>query len=793
MPEVQSSDVKLEIGHVLFIDVVGYTKLLITDQSQQLQKLKEIVRGTEQFRLAEAEGKLLRLPTGDGGALVFRNNPEAPVLCAMEISKELKKHPELKVRMGIHSGPVNEITDLNEQANIAGAGINVAERVMDCGDAGHILLSQHVADDLEQYPRWQPYLHDLGTFEAKHGVRVNVANLYPDEIGNPQLPSKLQAVKRHRAQVRWAGVAIGLVILGAIIGAGFFFLRRPGQSASAILDKSIAVLPFENLSAEKQNEYFADGVQDEILTDLAKIADLKVISRASVMQYKTGVARNLRKISEELGVAHVVEGSVQRAANKVRVNAQLLDARTDAHLWAQTYDRDLADVFAIQSEIAKAIADQLQAKLSPNEKKAIEQPPTTDLAAFDLYSRAKTLVLTAGLSATGEPDERKAIELLDEAVKRDPSFFDAYCQLAYAHEQLYAITGFDHTPARLALAEAAVQAATRLRPDAAETHLARAQYLYNGLRDYAGALAELEIARRGLPNDPRLFELTGYILRRRGQQEEGLRNLERAAELDPRNFNTLQQIALSYQALGRYAETIAALGRASAIVPDNAETRANRELFYLCWKADTRPLRQTIDAILAQGPGAIASAADTWFFCALAERDPAAAERALVALGDNPWLSNESPIILSHSFGEGLPARVTKDEARARTAFEAARVQQEKIVQAQPDYGPALCVVGLIDAALGRKDLALDEGRRAIALTPLEKDVINGSRVLQYFAITAAWAGEKELALQQLEAGLRAPFASEMLSYGALKLFPVWDPLRGDPRFEKIVTSLAPK
>src|SRR5947208_2312993 len=499
MPEVQSSDVKLQIGHVLFIDIVGYSKLLITDQSQQLQKLKEIVRGTEQFRLAEAEGKLLRLPTGDGGALVFRNNPEAPVLCAMEISKELKKHPELKVRMGIHSGPVNEITDLNEQANIAGAGINVAERVMDCGDAGHILLSQHVADDLEQYPQWRPYLHDLGTFEVKHGVRVNVANLYSDEIGNPQLPSKLQAVRKHRAHVRLAKIAVSLLVFAAIVGGVFFFLRRPVPSASAIIDKSIAVLPFENLSSDKENAYFTDGVQDEILTDLAKIADLKVISRTSVMQYKTGVARNLRKISEELGVAHVVEGSVQRAANKVRVNAQLLDARTDAHLWAQTYDRDLADVFAIQSEIAKAIADQLQAKLSPNEKKAIEQPPTTDLAAFDLYSRAKTLVLTAGFSATQDQDERKAIELLDEAVKRDPSFFDAYCQLAYAHEQLYAITGFDHTPARLALAEAAVQAATRLRPDAAETHLARAQYLYNGLRDYAGALAELELARPALP------------------------------------------------------------------------------------------------------------------------------------------------------------------------------------------------------------------------------------------------------------------------------------------------------
>jgi tetratricopeptide (TPR) repeat protein len=430
----------------------------------------------------------------------------------------------------------------------------------------------------------------------------------------------------------------------------------------------------------------------------------------------------------------------------------------------------------------------LQAKLSPNEKKAIEQSPTTDLAAFDLYSRAKSLLLTASFSATQDQDRRKAIELLDEAVKRDPSFFDAYCQLAGAHEDLYAVSGADHTPTRLALAEAALQAAAQLRPDAAETHLARAQYLFYGLNDDAGALAELEIARRTLPNDPRLFELTGYIL----PQEEGLRNLERAVELDPRNFETLQQISLSYQYLGRYAEAIAALDRALAIVPDNVETRALRAEYELFWKADTRPLHQTIDAILAQGPGAIARAASSWFDCALAEGDPAAAERALVALGDNPcW--NEGAITLSRSFGEGLLARMTKDETRARTAFEAARAQQEKIVQGQPDYGPTLCVLGLIDAALGRKDLALDEGRRAIALMPVEKGVKNGSLVLQYFAITAAWAGEKELALQQLEAGLRAPTASLMLSYGALKLFPVWDPLRGDPRFEKIVASLAPK
>ena len=456
--------------------------------------------------------------------------------------------------MGIHSGPVNEIIDLNEQTNIVGAGINIAKRVMDCGDAGHILLSRHVAEDLEQYPRWRAYLHDLGECEVKHGVTIGLANLYDREIGNSQLPKQMQPV------------------------------------APEVSTKSIAVLPFENLSEEKANAFFADGVQDEILTHLARIADLKVISRTSVMQYKSGAPRNLREIGQQLGVAHVVEGSVQRAANKVRVNAQLIDARNDAHLWAQTYDRDLADVFAIQSEIAKAIADQLQAKLSPNEKKAIEQPPTTDLAAFDLYSRAKSLLLTAGFSATREPDQRKAIELLDEAVKRDPSFFDAYCQLAYAHESLYAISGSDHTPARLALAEAAVQAATRLRPDAAETHLARAQYLYFGLRDYAGALAELEIARRALPNDPRLFELTGYILRRRGQQEEGLRNLQRAVELDPRNFSTLQQVATQLPNLGALCRGDRCVG---SRVSDRARQRRNAGqswTMYVCWKADTRPL-----------------------------------------------------------------------------------------------------------------------------------------------------------------------------------------------------------
>jgi TolB-like protein len=800
MSPASSPDVKLEIGHVLFIDIVGYSKLLITEQSELLRRLSDVVRETEQFRSAEAEGKLVRLPTGDGMALVFRNSPEAPVQCALELSEGLKAHPELKVRMGIHSGPVNEVADVNERANITGAGINIAQRVMDCGDTGHILLSKHVADDLEQYPQWRSHLHDLGECEVKHGARIHAVNFYTDEVGNPEVPEKFKqpavaaavaAAKEAPSKStipKWA--MIGAVV--ALIVMGFLLWSKRTPTISAAPDKSIAVLPFENLSEEKANAFFADGVQDEILTDLAKIADLKVISRTSVMQYKTGLQRNLREIGQQLGVAHLLEGSVQRAANKIRVNAQLIDARNDAHLWAQTYDRDLADVFAIQSEIAKAIADQLQAKLSPNEKKAIEQPPTTDLAAFNLYSQAKSLLLTRRFSATSDSDVRKAIELLDQAVKLDPSFFDGYCQLADAHETLYAVIGADHTPARLALAEAAVQAATRLRPDTGETHLARANYVYSGQRDYAGALAELESARKTLPNDPRLFELTGYILRRRGQQEEGLRNLQRAVALDPRNLFTLQQIAISYQYLGRDAEAIAALDRALTIAPDSVETKATRDVYYLYWKGDTKALHQTIDAILAQGPSAIASVADAWFACALAERDSTAAERALVALGANNS-GGEGEIILSRSFGEGLLARMSKDEARARAAFEADRAHKEKIVRAQPDYGPPLCVLAMIDAALGRKELALKEGRRAIALTPLEKDAINGSRVLQYFAITAAWTGEKELALQQLETGLRAPMASDALSYGALKLLPFWDPLRGDPRFEKIVQSQAPK
>jgi serine/threonine-protein kinase len=578
-------------------------------------------------------------------------------------------------------------------------------------------------------------------------------------------------------------LAGGAVFCFLLIGSVVWLLREHfAASPPAPPEKSIAVLPFENLSNDKQGSYFADGIQDEILTSLARVADLKVISRTSVMQYKSGVARNLREVGQQLGVANVVEGSVQRSGNRVRVNAQLLDARSDRHLWGQTYDRDLSDVFAIQSEIAKAIADQLQAKLSPAEQNAIERPPTSDLSAFDLYTRAKNLLLTVLLTGR-RTDFLDAADLLNQAIARDPSFLQAYCQLAWVHDALY-FFGFDHTPARLALAEAAIQAAFRLRPDAGEAHLAQAWNLYWGHLDYDGALAEVQLARQALPNDPRVFDLTGYIQRRRGRIEESMPSLERAVELDPRNIKRLQDFAESYAALRRYAQAESAYDRVLAIVPNDAVMKISRAEVEFDWKADTRPLHETIDSIRATNPAVISLIAEDWLLCALAERNAAAAKEALMANPDNEFsLNTVGSVKFNREFVEGVIARMTKDDGKARAAFMAARAKQEKIVQAQPNYGPALCVLGLIDAGLGRKEEALREGRRAVELLPMEKDAITGARMVRFLAIIAAWVGDKDLACQQLATIVRRP----PIGYGQLKRMPWWDPLRGDPRFEKLV------
>jgi serine/threonine protein kinase/tetratricopeptide (TPR) repeat protein len=579
--------------------------------------------------------------------------------------------------------------------------------------------------------------------------------------------------------------AISAVSLAGLVAAvGMLLwksdLVRPPPSTG------IAVLPFENLSNDREDASFADGVQDDILTKLAKIADLKVISRTSVMGYRG--KQNTREIADALRVSHLLEGSVRKTGAWLHINAQLIDTRNDTHVWAEQYDRDLKEVFAIQSEIAQKVAAQLHAKISPAEKHSIEQPPTADLTAFDLYSRAKNLLLTATYGNSGKEDLLHAADLLNQSVARDPAFFQAYCQLAWIHDVLYSF-GHDHTGARLALAEAAVQAAFRLRPDAGEAHLARAENLYRGYLDYGDALAELEVARRNLPNDPRVAELEGYIERRQGKHAQGLSSLRRAVDLDPRNIFTLQQIAISYEVLRRYAEEKSVLDRALNIQPNDIETKVASALVELDWKADARPLHQAIDSVRAANPVAIHHIADAWLLCALAERDAAAAKNALIAAEqDIPF--NDAAVHFNRLFIEGIIARMTKDEGNARSALTAARAEQENNVQAQPNYGPPLCVLGLIDAALGRREEALREGRRAVELLPVEKDAMNGPLMIKYSAMIAAWVGNKDLACEQLATAIRFP---SFLSYGHLKLLPFWDPLRGDPRFEKIVASLAPK
>ena len=570
--------------------------------------------------------------------------------------------------------------------------------------------------------------------------------------------------------------------------------RAPSSAAQAlsvptpIPEKSVAVLPFDNLSDEKENAYFAAGVQDEITSNLARIADLKVISRTSANLYKSRNPRNSREIGQQLGVAHLLEGNVQRIGNRLRVNAQLIKAPTDTHVWAQTYDRDVADLFAIQSEIAQTIAAQLYAKISPAEKLAIERPPTTDLTAFDLYTRAKDLSLRSPFTNTGKGDLLQAADLLNQAIARDPAFFLAFCHLAFTHDYLYF---FDHdrTPARLTLAEAAIQAAFRLRPDAGEAHVARAENLYRGYLDYDGALAELEVARQTLPNDAHVFQLTGSIERRQGRWEESIGSLERAIDLDPRNIHTLQQLAGSYAFLRRYAEARSACDRALAIAPDDVETRLGLADVEFDWKANTKPLHELIDSVRAASPDALPDIASPWFICALAERDSAAAKDALIAAGQNISPGNQA-IRFNRPFAEGIIARMAKDVDKAQSAFMTARAEQEKIVQAQPNYGPSLVVLGLIDAALGRKEDALREGWRAVELLPVQKDAINGPQMIEYLAMIAAWVGDNDLACKKLDAAIRYPGS---LGYGQLKLLPFWDPLRGDPRFEKIVNSLAPK
>ena len=761
MAAIQEPHLYLEIAHVLFMDVVGYSKLLVNEQRELMQQLNQLVRKTAQFQTSEANGKLISIPSGDGMALVFFQSLEEPVQCALEICRLLKNYPRLQLRMGVHSGPVDQIKDVNDRLNVAGAGINLAQRVMDCGDAGHILVSKRVADDLAQDSLWQPLLHELGEIEVKHGVKLGIVNLYTEELGNPQPPKKLS----HRPAPAMQPIT-----------------SVESETARGVPEKSIAVLPFENLSADPKNAFFVDGVHDEILTDLARIADLKVISRTSVMQYKTGAKRNLREIASELGVAHIVEGSVQRAGNRVRVRAQLIDARNDMHLWADRYDRPLDDVFAIQTEIAKAVAEQLQAKLSPAEKAAIEQPPTTDLVAYDRYLRGrKSLHVT--FDARMIEHARQAIRLLDQAVAHDPAFYLAYCELARAHEQLYFMGG-DHTPARIAQARQAVEKALSLAPERSEAHLAAAWVSYHCELDYQTALAELAIAQRGLPNDSAIPELTGTIARRQGHWNDSIRNMERAAELDPRNIFLLQQISRTFYVLRRYVNMAGALDRAIAASPSDATSRVARALVDVESRGETQSAHKTIHTVVAEDPSAVDAIAEQWFQLALCRRDAIEMARSLASIpAEGSVLDN---VRMPKNFCEGIAARARGDASAAEAAFASARAEMAKLVDEQPEYAEALSVLGMSEAGLGNRHDAVQHSRRAVELFPVTKDAMTGAEILRNLAITYAWAGEKDLALRQLEEVVRIPGP---ISYGQLHLHPWWDPLRDDPRFERLVSQ----
>jgi TolB-like protein/tetratricopeptide (TPR) repeat protein len=633
-------------------------------------------------------------------------------------------------------------------------------------------------------------------------------NLHQPEIGNPA--ELTQIAPPIAGKTTTAGshpfdfplrrlVTTGLLVSVAILASCAFWIlstrliprlmssREPGGEDGLVFlpEKSVAVLPFEDRSKSDSNAFPADGVQTEILTTLSKIADLKVISSTSVNGYTAGKPRNLREIAQTLGVTYFVEGGVSQSGENINVTVQLTDGRTGAPAWHQTYERDCDEVFAIVNDIAQRVISQLQLTVSVEEKKRIEEKPTEDLTAYRFYLRAKAL---AGTSISAQINERllEAVRLLDQAIARDSNFYGAYCQLLAAHDQLY-FFGFDHTPARLTAAESALAAVDRLRPQAPETHLARADFLYRCHLDYDRARAELELAEHAVPNNSQIFQLAGYIDRRQGRWNESARSLQRALGLDPQNFLILQQIALSYQEFRKFGSMAAALDRALALAPDDLDSRVTRALVDLEWKADSRPLHDLIKERFQQDRTRAADLADQWFYVAMCERDKAEASDVLAVM---PPRGTSVDLNFPRSWCEGWVARLRGDETGAQTAFLTARAELQKTVSDAPNYGPNFMVLGLVDAVLGHKQEALQEGRHALELLPIAKDAIDGAELVKYLAVIYAWCDEKDRAIEQIATTLRIP---STLSYGNLKLHPYWDPLRGDSRFEKIVTNLDPK
>ena len=781
-------EIQLEIAHVLFIDIVGYSKLSIDDQHAAIEELTKIVRASEQFQRAEAANRLIRIPTGDGMVLVFYTNPEAPAQCAVEISCALKEHPRLQLRMGIHSGPVSGVVDVNERVNLAGAGINMAKRVMDCGDAGHILLSKHVAEDLEEYEKWRPFLHDLGTCEAKHGVRVSVVNLYDDQFGNATLPRKLETVRKRRARVRWAEVAVALLVLAAIIAAFVLLLRRPTRSALAIVEKSIAVLPFENLSRDPDNAYFADGIQDEILTRLAKIADLKVISRTSTQHYKSA-PDNLSEIGKQLGVAHILEGSVQKSGDAVRVNVQLIKAANDSHLWADTFDRKLTDIFSVESEVAKAIAEQLRAKLTGQEEQVIAAKPTDNPEAYDAYLRG----LAYNLKTTNTTaNSLGAQKYLKEAVRLAPKFALAWALLSYVDARGYLNQALQPTVALREEARQAAETALGLQPNLGEAVLAKGYYYYACLKDYDTAVRYFEEARQFLPNSSLIPEQLAYVTRRRGQWDQSESYFNEAERLDPRNVSLLTQQALSYIWLRRFPEALRKLDQVLNITPDDVDA--------LVLKAGIAQAEGDLPraaAILAPlHPNADdAQALETQAYQAILEGRPGPIIPQLKEILANPDQA------LGYYNGElrfwlGWAQEVAGDRAAAQESWRQARSELERFLKEQPENYLLIGDLALTNMGLGDKAAALALTERALAVLPIEKDAVDGPAPIEILARVAAGMGEPDRAIAALQKLLSTPYEgllalSPPLTPALLRLDPMFNPLRNDPRFQKLASSVS--
>jgi len=691
---------KVEIAHVLTMDVVEYSTLLITEQTQVMGELTSVVKNTQRFQRGESEGKLVRIPTGDGMALVFFDDPQAPIECGMEIAAALKSHPEIGLRIGIHSGPVNAVVDVSDRANVADAGIDMAQRVMDCGDAGHILLSKRVADDLAPFPRWNPHLHDLGECEVKHGRKISLVNFYTDAIGNPNLPRKCRAQRppAARAAPSRSMILIGSLVLLIALLIGFVKFSRPTPNRPAVATanaKSIAVLPFENLSHDPDNAYFADGIQEEILTRLSKIADLKVISRTSTQRYK-GTPTNLLEIAKQLGVAHILEGTVQKAADQVRVNVQLINAQTDSHLWAEKFDRNLADIFAVESEIATKIADTLQAKLTGSEKQAIAARPTENSEAHQLYLKGRYF-----LSRRTEEGLKKSVEFFNQAIDKDSGYALAYSGLADSNMYLLKLA-FLRGLSRKESYERAKAAATKaleLDDNLAEAHTSLALVKMEYEWEWASSEGEFKRAIQLNPGFAEAHHQYSHYLTAMGRSSESLAESLRALELDPLSLVLNGHLAWHYLYARQYDQAIQQCQKTAELDRNYPET------------ADFRGLAYEQKGMYRE---------------AIAEL-----QMAVNLSGNSPHIKAE----LGHAYaiaGETTPALDILDELK--------RGSTETHISS---YDIAVIYIGL-----GRKDQALE------AL---------------------------ENAYQE---------RSEWLRY--VKVDPRLDPLRGDPRFEKLANQVLP-